>query len=173
MCRQVILTGLPGSGKTTVGRSLARQVGWDFVDLDELVTERAGRSVTRIFEEWGEKRFRELEGLATAELQGRDRLVVAPGGGWITRRETLALLRPPARMAYLRVDPGTAAARIANSGEVRPLLGESNPEGRIRELYGAREHLYGTADLTVDAQVIVSETVTRLERWLVSEGLLP
>lgn len=172
-CRQLILTGLPGSGKSTVGRVLARRIGWEFIDLDDLVAARAGRSVERIFAEQGEERFRELESLATAELRSRDRLVAAPGGGWITRPQVVSLLRPPARMAYLRVRPAVAADRIVRSGEVRPLLGTADPLGRLRSLHREREHLYATADLTVDTEVIVSEAVTELERWLVSEGLLP
>jgi shikimate kinase len=172
-CRQLILTGLPGSGKTTVGRALAARIGWDFVDLDAAVAERAGRSVERIFAESGEERFREIEALATAELRGRDRLVTAPGGGWITRPAAVALLRPPARMAYLRVDPAIAAARIEASGEVRPLLQGSDPATRIHELHRERDHLYSTADLAVDTEVIVGEVVTQLEKWLVSEGLVP
>ena len=173
LCRQLILTGLPGSGKSTVGRALALRIGWEFVDLDELVTERAGRSVERIFAESGEEQFRELEALATAELRERDRLVAAPGGGWITRPEAVTLLRPPARLAYLRVDPDVAAARIAGSREVRPLLGRVDSTAKMWELHRAREHLFKTADMAVDTEVIVSEVVTALERWLVKEGLLP
>jgi shikimate kinase len=171
--RQLILTGLPGSGKSTVGRALARRIGWVFVDLDDLVVERAGRSVEQIFEDLGEERFRELEAQATADLRDRDRLVTAPGGGWITRPEAVSILRPPARMAFLRVSPEVAAGRIARSGTVRPLVGTADPVGRIRELVAARGHLYATADLAVDTEVIVSEVVTQLEQWLVSQRLLP
>ena len=171
--RQLILTGLPGSGKSTVGRELASRLGWGFVDLDDLVVERAGRSVEQIFAEWGEGRFRELEAMATIEVRGRDPLVLAPGGGWITSPEAVSVLRPPARMAYLRVAPEVAVERIEASGAVRPLLGSGGLVSRIREIQRTRQHLYETADLTVDTEVIVSEVVTQLERWLVSEGLVP
>lgn len=171
--RQLILTGLPGSGKSTVGAELARRIGWEFIDLDDVVSVRAGRSIERIFAELGEARFRELEAEATAELRGRHRLVAAPGGGWITRPETVALLRPPARMAYLKVSPAVAVERIRRSGVVRPLLGSEDPEARIRALYDSRAELYETADLAVDTELIVDEVVTTLERWLVSEGLVP
>ena len=171
--RQVVLTGLPGSGKSSIGRELARRIGWNFVDLDEVVVEREGRTIERIFAESGEERFRELEAAATAELRGRDALVLAPGGGWITKPRTVALIRPPARMAYLRVTPAVAAARIEASTAVRPLLAGTDAARRIEELLGARERLYRTADLTVDAELIVDEVVTELETWLVSASQAP
>jgi shikimate kinase len=165
--RQVVLTGLPGSGKSTVGRSLAARIGWDFVDLDELIVERAGRPVEQIFSEAGEERFRELEALATSEIRFRDRLILAPGGGWITRPGTVALVRPAAKLAYLRVSPATAARRIAGSELARPLLAGGNTAARMEALLRGRERLYEAADLTVDAELIVDEVVTLLERWLV------
>ncbi len=172
-CRQLILTGLPGSGKSTVGAELARRVGWDFVDLDHVISVHAGRTIESIFAERGEQWFRELEAEATSDLRHRDGLITAPGGGWITRPETVALLRPPARLAYLRVSPRVAMERIRRSGVVRPLLGTDDPEAQIRALYESRAVLYEAADLTVDTEIIVNEVVTRLERWLVSEGLVP
>lgn len=171
--RQIVLTGLPGSGKSSVGRELARRIGWGFIDLDEAVAERDGRTIARIFAESGEERFRELEAAATAELRDRDRLVLAPGAGWITKERTVALIRPPARMAYLRVTPDVAAARIQASPEVRPLLAGADAGRRMEELLAQRERLYRTADLTVDAELIVDEVVTELESWLVSDSRDP
>ena len=165
--RQLVLTGLPGSGKSTVGRQLAVRIGWEFVDLDELIVERAGRDVAQIFAEAGEERFRELEALATSEIRFRDRLILAPGGGWITRPETVALMRPNAKLAYLRVSPATAARRVAASELARPLLAGGDAAARMEALLQARERLYESADLTVDAELIVDEVVTLLERWLV------
>lgn len=171
--RQVVLTGLPGSGKTTVGRALAGRIGWDFVDLDAEIVMRSGRSVATIFAEDGEERFRQLEALATAELRDKDRVIVAPGGGWITRPATVGLIYPPARLLYLRVSPETALARIVASGEARPLLAMGDPADRIHQLLAERGKLYEAADSAVDAEVYMDEVVTRCERWLVSEGLLP
>lgn len=171
--RQVVLTGLPGSGKSSVGRELARRMGWSFIDLDETIVQRDGRTIARIFAESGEERFRALEAAATAEVRDRDRLVLAPGGGWITRPATVALVRPPARMAYLRVSPAVAAARIQASSVLRPLLAGADPRGRAEALLVERERLYQTADLTVDAELIVDEVVTELAAWLVSGSQAP
>jgi shikimate kinase len=171
--RQLVLTGLPGSGKSTVGRRLARRIAWQFVDLDELIVARSRMPIARIFAEWGEERFRQLEALATAELSGKDRLVLAPGGGWVTRPGTVALLRPPARMAYLALSPATAAARLAASNVVRPLVAGDEADRRLEALLEEREALYRTADLTVDAELIVEKVVTELAGWLVREPWLP
>jgi len=171
--RQLVLTGLPGSGKSTVGRSLAGRIGWDFVDLDELIVARAGRSVERIFAEAGEERFRELESLATAEVRFLDLVSLLPVGGWITLPKTVALIRPGAKFAYLRVGPATAARRVAASELARPLLAGGDATARMEALLRRRERLYEAADLTVDAELIVDEVVTLLERWLVPGSLDP
>lgn len=171
--RQVVLTGLPGSGKSSVGRELARRLGWSFIDLDEAIVEREGRAIARIFAESGEERFRQLEAAATAELRDRDRLVLAPGGGWITKPAAVALIRPPALMAYLRVTPAVAAERIQASSALRPLLAGVDRLGRMEALLAERERLYQTADLTVDAELIVDEVVTELAGWLVSGSQAP
>lgn len=171
--RQVILTGLPGSGKSAVGRRLARRLGWDFIDLDQRIVAMAGRTIERIFAESGEERFRELEASATLELRGRDRLVLAPGGGWITRPETVSLLRPPACLVYLSVAPAVALRRLERSPVVRPLLSGPDPEAALQRLLKERQAVYETADVTVDAELIVEKVVTELWGWLVSEGRRP
>ncbi|MGI8844301.1 MAG: shikimate kinase [Gemmatimonadaceae bacterium] len=171
--RQVILTGLPGSGKSTIGRALAERIGWDLVDLDGEIVRRAGRSVSRIFAENGEERFRDLEALATSELRNRQRVVIAPGGGWITRPATVSLLRPPAKLVYLRVAPEVAAQRIREVSAERPLLSGSDLLVRLSSLLMVREGAYSTADLTVNAERIVDEVLTQCMAWLVSERMVP
>jgi shikimate kinase len=170
---QVILTGLPGSGKSTVGRALAERIEWDFVDLDAEIARKEGRSVSQIFAENGEERFRDLEALATSELRDRQKLIIAPGGGWVTQTATVSLLRPPARLVYLRVPPQVAAKRIERESDERPLLSGSNLPVRLDSLLLDRESAYLTADLTVNAELVVDEVVTQCMTWLVSEGMFP
>lgn len=171
--RQVILTGLPGSGKSTVGRALAERIEWDFVDLDAEIARKEGRSVSQIFAENGEERFRDLEALATSELRDRQKLIVAPGGGWVTRPATVSLLRPPARLVYLRVPPQVAAERIEKESDERPLLSGTNLPVRLDSLLLDRKSAYLTADLTVNAELVVDEVLTLCIAWLVSEGVVP
>ena len=170
---QVVLTGLPGSGKSTVGRALAERIVWDFVDLDAEIVRKEARSVSQIFAENGEERFRDLEALATSELRDRQKLIIAPGGGWVTRPDTVALLRPPARLVYLRVTPQVAVERIEKQSDERPLLSGSNLLVRLDSLLLGRESAYRTADLTVSAELVVEEVVTQCVAWLVSEGMVP
>lgn len=170
---QVVLTGLPGSGKSTVGRALAERIEWDFVDLDAEIVRKEAKSVSQIFAENGEERFRDLEALATSELRDRQKLIIAPGGGWVTRPATVALLRPPAILVYLQVPPQVAAARIERESDERPLLSGSKLPARLEALLLDRERFYVTADLTVNAELVVEEVVTQCMSWLVSEGMVP
>lgn len=171
--RQVILAGLPGAGKSTIGRALAARLGWTFVDLDTEIVRLAGRPIDRIFAEEGEERFRDLEALATAELRDRERLILAPGGGWASRPATVAILRPPARLVYLRVAAAVAAERVRGADDVRPLLTGSDLPERMSALLMVRQEAYSTADLTVNAELVADEVLTYCVEWLVSEGMVP
>ena len=118
----VVLVGLPGSGKSTVGRAVAERVGRGFLDLDREIERREGRSISEIFAERGEHYFRQRERELTESLRPLGSLIVAPGGGWITNSDVVALLRPPGRIIYLKVRPATALARarIACAAATRP-----------------------------------------------------
>lgn len=146
----LILVGLPGAGKSTVGRRVARQLGRTFVDFDREIERRAGLPIARIFEELGEPRFRELELELTRELAVTPPAVLAPGGGWITVPGAVALLRPPGRMIYLRVRPDVALLRMGRRRALRPLLQTENPRAELARLLRAREPAYLTADHVVD-----------------------
>jgi shikimate kinase len=104
----LILIGLPGSGKTTVGQAVAQQTGRTFLDIDLEIERREGRSISQIFAERGEPYFRKREKEVTEELALVGNMIVAPGGGWVTDPEVVALVRPTSRLIYLRVRPVTA-----------------------------------------------------------------
>ena len=89
----IVLVGLPGAGKTTVGRALAKRLGWDFLDLDAAIEEFAGQRVAGIFADRGESAFRAMERDLTAGLVQRTEIVVAAGGGWMANSAAVALLR--------------------------------------------------------------------------------
>jgi len=157
----LILVGLPGSGKSTVGMAVAAALDWPFVDLDAEIVARAGRSITAIFASDGEAGFRELEREATERLRGARPSVVAPGGGWITVPETVALLRPPARMTYLKVSPEVAFRRLRRTVHLRPLL-RRDPLRALQTLFEGRRMAYEAADLVVDTETITLQQVTRM-----------
>jgi shikimate kinase len=141
-----------GSGKSTVGPALAQVLGWDFVDLDTAVEERAGKGIPRIFEEDGEEAFRRMEDLVTREFLTSDRIVLASGGGWPCREGRMEGLASDTLSVWLRVSPERAVERASRHGDRRPLLAVENPLDRARELLGRREHYYGKALWWIDTE---------------------
>jgi shikimate kinase len=158
-----VLVGLPGAGKTTVGRQAAARLGWPFVDLDEVIERREGRTVAELFAERGEAYFRERELAATGELRGAHvPSVVAPGGGWVTVPGAVALLRPPGRIIHLAVSPERALARLGRAARrTRPLLRRPDPLAALESLLAARRQAYeACADFVVGTDLLTVQQVT-------------
>ena len=152
--RHVVLVGLPGVGKTTVGAGAAERLGLPFLDFDSEIERREGARVARIFKVRGERYFRALERALTAELAGAEPMVLAPGGGWVKDPVNLALLRPPSRIIMLAASPETAMARMGADHATRPLLDRPDPIAVIRELAESRRTAYESADAVVDTEVL-------------------
>jgi shikimate kinase len=158
------IVGYMGSGKTTVGRILARALGWDFVDLDREISRRAGRAIPEIFEISGEGHFRDLEHRALlAALEGRRRRVVACGGGIVERSENRKRLAGVPTV-FLREDIGVLFGRTRDAR--RPLRAASR-EGFERR-YERRLPLYEeVADLEVSVNGRPPQAVAKeIERWI-------
>lgn len=147
MDRSVAIVGYMGSGKTTLGRLLARATGLEFVDLDRTITRRAGKEIPEIFAEHGEERFRDLEQEALREaLDGKAPCIIACGGGAVIRKENRATLRG-ATTVFLREDIGVLYGRTRSPG--RPLRATSREEFESR--YAERLPFYReVADLEVE-----------------------
>ena len=148
----VVLVGLPGSGKTTVGEGAAKALGRPFLDLDREIERRQGTTIAQIFAERGEYQFRQLEQQLTEELRSSAGMILSPGGGWITSPENVALLRPPARIIYLRVRPETALRRMGPERATRPMLFRPDPLVELRKLLEARRKAYETANFTIETE---------------------
>ncbi|HEU4753855.1 MAG TPA: shikimate kinase, partial [Armatimonadota bacterium] len=148
-----MLLGFMGAGKSAVGAALAAQLGWEHLDLDEEIERHEGRSVPEIFRDSGQAYFRALEAQLTRRLAERRRVVLSPGGGWITNPELLAGLPPGSLSVWLQVSPAEVLRRVraaAAAGEVeRPLLQTPDPAATVRELLAQREPLYRRAELAV------------------------
>ena len=160
----IILTGFMGTGKTAVGKRLAKRLGWGFVDLDALIEAAAGMPIARIFAERGETVFRRLERRCiTRVIRGR-RQVLATGGGAFVDRENRARLRVSGPVICLTARPRVILARVGKRLETRPLLaGIAHPLARIQTLLDQRAPAYAQADLTVDtSDLSVDEVVHRL-----------
>ncbi|MFQ5877874.1 MAG: shikimate kinase [Acidobacteriota bacterium] len=159
----VFLVGFMGAGKTTAGIALARLLGWDFVDLDELIAEREGRSIAEIFREDGEAYFRRVEAEALSTLRGRSRLVVACGGGTYAREATRRLIDGMGRAVWLRLSLARALARCERPAD-RPLLRDA---AQAEALYRSRLPAYRSAPLSVEVDGLAPEQVAeRIEALL-------
>jgi shikimate kinase len=157
----LILVGLPGSGKSTVGKAVAARLQRPFLDFDSEIERRAGMSVARLFAESGEPAFRELEVVLSRELSAAPPMVLAPGGGWITNPGVVELLRPPGRIVHLRVSPGEAVRRLRRARVVRPLLQTDDPAATLRTLWERRKQLYACADLEIDVELVDAQRVIK------------
>ena len=156
----IILIGLPGAGKSTIGAMLATKLGRTFLDFDTEIETREGMPIGQIFGERGEPAFREMERKLTAELKELGNMILAPGGGWASDSEAVAMLRPPAYCVYLRVRPETAIKRLAAAVGTRPLLNRPDPLGELNKLFEARRAAYQTADLEIGTELLTPEQVT-------------
>jgi len=156
----IVLVGFMGSGKTTVGRLLAGQLGFLFADTDRLVVEAAGgRSIPEIFEAEGEEGFRRREAAVLEGLAGVEGVVVSTGGGIVTRGDNRALLPRVGYVVWLAVEEETIIERVGRNRE-RPMLYVDDPLGRVRELLAERTPWYEeVAQLRVDTCDLVAEDV--------------
>lgn len=155
----IILVGLPGAGKTTVGALVAQKLARTFLDFDTEIERREGMPISQIFGERGEGGFRQLERKLTEELKDLGSMVLSPGGGWITDAESVALLRPPAKLIYLRIRPESALNRLGGSSGGRPLLNRPDPLGELNKLFEARRALYQSADVEIGTELYTPEQV--------------
>lgn len=158
--RHLVLLGLPGAGKSTIGPLVARALGREFVDLDAAIESREGRPVREIFATAGEAAFRRAERDLTATLlaPGRSPVVLAPGGGWIEDASNRAWLGEGAAAVYLRVSVPVALARMGAAVEARPLLAGADPAAKLDELLRRRGPFYLQAEYTLSSDTMSPES---------------
>ena len=142
---------MPGSGKSTVGRQLARQLNWRFVDSDHEIEHRLGGSIRAFFEQQGEAAFRDAEQQAIAELCAAEGpFVLATGGGAVLREANRRALQGHCQVIYLRSTPEELFRRLRHDTQ-RPLLQVKDPLKRLRDLYRERDPLYrDAADFVIE-----------------------
>jgi shikimate kinase len=172
--KPVVLIGLPGSGKSSVGRRLAQKLGFPFVDTDAAIEQRIGISIRDYFERNGESAFRDLEQVVLQELVTSTRTVLATGGGAVLRDVNRDVLRRNGYVIYLRSSPEDLLTRVRHDTK-RPLLQVADPLARLRDLHALRDPLYReTAHAVIDTgRPSVAGLVHTIVLRLAAEGLVP
>jgi len=165
----IVLVGLMGAGKTTVGRRLAEKLGLVFVDADHEIELAAGQTIPEIFARHGEAYFRDGERKVIARLLENGAQVLATGGGAYMNAETRNAIRAHGISIWLRADFDLLMRRVRRRSN-RPLLQNDDPEGVMRKLIAERYPVYAEADITVDSRdvahtSIVNTTIKTLARW--------
>lgn len=143
--RNLILIGFMGTGKTTIGKKVAKSLGFRFVDTDHLISKRAGKSIPKIFEQDGEEAFRQMETDILRECAGKSNQVISTGGGIVTRDENREILKTAGYVIWLKASPETIYERVRRNRN-RPLLQTENPQETIREMLEDRNDSYGSAN---------------------------
>ncbi len=166
--------GLPGSGKTTIGRQLARRLGLPFVDTDHVIEQRLGISIREYFAHEGEERFRDLEQQVLDDLSQTHSGVIATGGGAVLRQANRRHMRARGQVIYLRSAPEDVFRRLRHD-TARPLLQVDDPLGRLRDLLVVRDPLYReTAHFVIETgRPSVATLVNMIAMQLELAGHLP
>jgi shikimate kinase len=155
--RSLVLVGMPGSGKSAVGRRLAVRLDVPFVDADEEIERAAGKPIMDIFKDHGEAYFREGERKVIARLLGSGPQVLATGGGALMSAETRDNVRRSGVSIWLKAELPVLMRRVLKRN-TRPLL-EKDPEGVMRQLMEARYPIYAAADITVESRDLPHDTI--------------
>jgi shikimate kinase len=163
----VILIGFMGTGKTEVGRLLAKELAMQYVDIDEMIEARLGLSINEIFAKFGEEYFRYIESQTIQELKGLDNRVISTGGGAVLREENVNCLKSLGPLIWLDATPEVIYQRTKHT-EYRPLLKVSNPYETIKELLSYRKFFYKkAADFYIDTtDKSIQEVVNICIQWL-------
>ncbi|MDK2820114.1 MAG: shikimate kinase [Clostridia bacterium] len=165
----IVLIGFMGSGKSTIGQILAKELGWRYLDTDAMIEQKVGISIKEIFAKYGEKYFRDLEEKAVSRTLVVSRTVIATGGGAVLSKLNVKNLKPGNKVVWLKVRPETVVDRVG-ADDGRPLL-KNQDLSNITKLIEKRQSYYSFADLHIDtdqkdAAAVAGEIKEALEPWL-------
>jgi shikimate kinase len=157
--KSIVLVGMMGAGKSSVGACLRRRTGLGLLDTDEIVASKFRMSIPEVFARYGEKKFREAETEALRRMPPEEQTIIITGGGIVLRKENVENLRSQAVIVWLDGDEETLFAR-ASRKENRPLLQTKNPRKTFSQILDARRPLYAKiAEIRVDTSVLTDEEV--------------
>ncbi|MFH1248446.1 MAG: shikimate kinase [Candidatus Omnitrophota bacterium] len=162
----IYLVGFMATGKSVVGKALAKKLQSIFIDLDELIEKKAGKNIPSIFRVKGEAYFRKIEKEALRQVSGRNNLVVSCGGGVVTNAQNIKVMKKSGRIICLKASPVVILKRSTKDSN-RPLLNVDSPKNRIKELLLKRAVFYSKADYTLDTSRIgVGQVVDKLVQYI-------
>lgn len=174
---RILLVGFMASGKSAVGREVARLLGWRFVDFDAEIRRRTGHDIAAIFDRGGEREFRAIEARVARRLLRRDRAVLASGGGWAAQPGHMAGVAADTLSVWLKVTAETAVERARRQDIDRPLLDVPRPVEHARRLLARREPYYRLARLTLDSEDVsvaaLADRIARLARQEIKPASSP
>jgi shikimate kinase len=165
--RRIFLIGLPGSGKSVVGREVARILGWNFLDTDDLLADRMGMPTGEVLVKYGEERFRQLETEVLLGASEQECVVVATGGGIVIAEANRTFMREHGPVIYLRASVETAWQRVqehlreSEAKAVRPLLLGGDGKQRLGQLYVSRQQWYEQATIQIDTDAIAPDVMAQ------------
>jgi len=151
MMKNIVLTGFMGTGKTEVGRELAKITGMKFIDIDAEIEKSEAMTINEIFRQRGEERFRDAETEMIEKISQQQRVIIATGGGAVLRKQNVDALRKTGTLFCLTAKPETILLRTSRTNE-RPLLQVEDPLERIRDLLALRIPFYENADMVIDTE---------------------
>ena len=164
---RIYLIGFMGSGKTTIGKPLAKKLGYQFIDQDDMLEKRFNMTITKVFETLGETVFREAEQKVLAELSEFENVVIATGGGCPCFFDNMKLMNKHGLSIYLKGDPKTLVHRLKDSHGTRPLIKDKTDSELIQYVTSKleeREQFYSQAKITVQTKDLkVTDVLNRLE----------
>lgn len=168
----IFLVGFMGCGKSTIGRRVAKRLGYDFVDMDASIEQREGRNVSDIFRDEGEEAFRTMERRFVDELPGDGNTVVATGGGAPCFNDTMSLMKRKGKVIYFRMRPELLAMRIGPGRQRRPKtagMDDARLLEYVRGTLAAREECYSQASVVLDCNGVGDEYIATHILHYVSE----
>lgn len=171
----LVLIGFRGTGKSGVGQRLAERLGREFIDADEYLQKKTGKTIQRIFEEGGEELFRQIESEVVAELAQLDDTIIAAGGGAVLREENVARLKHHGFLILLEADADTIHKRLSADQKTesqRPSLTDRNPYEEIRSLLESRKPYYDrAADMRVNTvKLTIEQVVDKIASYIKPTG---
>jgi len=161
----ITFCGMMGSGKSIIGSKFAKIIKFNFVDTDALIEKKTGKSISQIFENFGEAHFRELEEKYISKILLKKNYVISLGGGVMNNVSLRKVLKQKSFNIYLSVSNSELVKRLENSNK-RPLIKNKNTENILEELLKKREKYYNKADLKIENSNSVNHTINKLKKIL-------